>query len=421
VFVMTCNWVDPYTSSYEVLYLTGYSDFPELNPTTGTVDENMVLFPNTAILLVRVDTANGPVLKIKHSFTIEYDTDTNNVYFKEDLTFTNEKLLLRPYDTISVINNVMNGYNTIPIESTLKNTNAIEREDMIPVNHMSTVINSLLQGYLTTNSPYSPDIVTNSKLASKKIDPISNIEFFRKLVKEQGRTPGLSFPLKWLFKLDPSLTGDRIIVANYTTGNAMLMNMANGYVGNSENVLNGNIPLVLTSEMGENAGDATFESKVAVLIRDSVSSLLAKNMLMDIAFTITNDVLTNDLIFQPYFALPAVNGVNLPALVEKFRIELEQLIIPQLTRQGNLIIDVDVYSSIMGDTKIAISINRGEKRLYRFPTFADSLYNSLITNAQLFNETTNTYKQVIDQTLAAVSVFGDDLDAAPVNDHFNNF
>jgi len=420
VFLMSVRWIDPYTGTEEVLYLTGYSDYPELNPLTGTVDENMRLYPNTAILLYKVLTPNGPVLKIKDSFTIEYETDSGKLSILRDDSFQDSKLLIRPYDTLSVIENAMEDFNTIPIESSLLDLNTVDRTDLIPVNHLTTTINGILQGSLMNSGTYETDTITYGKLATKKVK-LKEIEFFRRLIKELGPTPGLSFPLKWLFKLDKTLTSDRVFVANYMTGDTALQAISTGQAGANENIFNTNLPLVLTSDIGENAGDALLESKLAVLVRDAVSSLLAKNILLDIAFSITNNVPTNEFLFQPYFAFPAVDGVNTVALVEKFKYEFLNLIGPQITRNGRLIVDIDVYSSVTGDTKIAISINGNEKRLYRFPTFADSLYNSLIADKNTFMKVTQDYKALVDQTLMAASANMETAFTAPVNDHFNQF
>ena len=408
VFMMTASWVDNITRAEEVLYLTGYSDYPELNPTTGTVSEKMMLYPNTAILLVKINTANGPMLKIKNSFTIEYEQDANNFNVVEDMSFNDETLLLRPYDTLSVINNITEGYNTIPVEATLKNVNTIDREDLIPTNHLTTVVNSLIQGSFMNDGLYTSDTLTFSKASSRKTR-IEDIQFFRKEFSDQGTNPGLSFQLGWLFKLDPTFNSERIAVANY---------LGNGQVLDSTNVLNANIPLILTSNIGENAEDATLESNMAVLVRDSVSSLIAKNMLIDISFTITNNTPTAEYIFQPYVAYPAVNGINLSGLVEKFKLEFMNLVAPQLSKNNNLLIDIDVYSSMTGDTKVAVSVNGMEKRLYRFPTFADSLYNSMLTNKDMFMKVSQDYKSIVDQTLAAASMSTDDLTAAPLNEKY---
>ena len=414
VFLMTASWVDNITQAEEVLYLTGYSDYPELNPVTGTVSEQMMLYPNTAILLVKINTANGPMLKIKNSFTIEYEQDSNKFNVTEDMSFNDETLLLRPYDTLAVINNVAEGFNTIPVEATMKNINTIDREDLIPTNHLTTVVNSLLQGSFMNDGLYASDTLSYSKSASRKTR-IEDIQFFRKEFAEQGTNPGLSFQLGWLFKLDPTLTSERIVIVEYL-GSSQALSTNNLTTGGA--IINPNIPLVLTSGIGENAADATFESNIAVLVRDSVSSLLAKNMLIDISFTLTNNTPTADYIFQPYIAYPAVNGINLAGLVEKFRLEFMSLVAPQLTRNNNLLIDIDVYSSITGDTKVAVSVNGMEKRLYRFPTFADSLYNSMLTNKDMFMKVSQDYKAIVDQTLAAASTSTDDLMAAPLNNKF---
>jgi len=417
IFLLSASWVDPNTGSEEVIYLTGYSDYPELNVNTGTISEKMQLYPNTAILLVKIETVNGPMLKIKQSFTIEYEADANKFNIQEDFSYNDERLLLRPTDTIAVIQNVNEGFNTVPIESTLKNVNTIEREDFIPVNHVTTVINSLLQGSLMNNSVYAEDTFTYGKIASKRVI-LEEIEFFKKLIRDLGTTPGLSFPIGWLFKLDPTLTSDRIVVAHGMTGDSIMTAIGNNQIVENPYVFNNNMPLVLTSDMGENAGDATLDSKVAVLIRDAVSSIIAKNMLTDIAFSVTNNTPTMDTIFQPYIAVPAVGGVNLPALVEKFKLEFLNMVVPQITNNQNLIIDVDVYSSITGDTKIAISINGMEKRLYRFPTFADSLYNSLLTNKDGFIKASQDYRAIIEQTIAAAEVNLEDARMAPLNQQF---
>jgi len=417
VFLMTASWVDTLTGAEEMLYLTGYSDYPELNPTTGTIDTKMTLYPNTAILLVRINTSNGPMLKIKNSFTIEYETDSRKFSVKEDMSFNDDKLLLRPYDTLAVINNISDGNGTIPIEAGMKNINTIDRENMIPSNHLTTVINSLLQGSYMTDSLYASDTLTLSKSASRKTR-IEDILFFRQQIKEIGALPGLAFPISWLFKLDPTFDSKRIYVGNYIGSSNIMSAVGQGQLISGDGIFNPNIPLILTSDIGENAGDATLESNIAVLVRDSVSSIITKNMLTDISFSITNNTPTMDVVFQPYLAQSAVPYVNLPALMEKFKLEFLNLIVPQITKNQNLIVDCDVYSSITGDTKIAVSINGMGKRLYTFPTFADSLYNSLITSKDMFIKVSQDYKSIVDQTLAAVSTGYDDIHSAPIVDKY---
>ena len=420
VFLMSARWIDPYTGSEEVLYLTGYSDYPEINPLTGTADEKMRLYPNTAILLYKVLTPNGPMLKIKDSFTIEYETNSDKLTITRDDSFQDTNLLIRPYDTLSVIENSMESFNTIPLESSIMNINTIDRTDLIPVNHLATTINGILQGTLMNSGTYDTDTVTYGKLATRKVN-LKELEFFRKLLQQLGPTPGLSFPLGWLFKLDKTMTSQKLFIANYMGGDNTLQALGTGQMVSNENIFSANIPMILTSDIGENAGDATLESKIAVLVRDAVSSLLAKNILLDISFSITNNLPVDDMLFQPYFAFPAVDGINTVALVEKFKVEFLNLIAPQLTKNGKLIIDMDVYSSVTGDTKIAISINGNEKRLYRFPTFADSLYNSLLADKNTFIKVTQDYKTIVDQTLAAATANTEYAFTAPVNDHFNQF
>jgi len=412
---------DPYSRSEEVLYLTGYTDYPELNPATGTIDDEIKFFPNTAILLIKTIVNNVPVLRIKSAFNIEYETDTNKLNISSDLSFEDSTLMFRPYDALSVINNISMGNNTVPIESTLMNASVVEKADILPANHIEKVVNSLVTGTLTSGSMYSEDVMANGRIASKKVD-LSQLEFFRRMRSELGDNPGLSFPLKWLFKLDPTFSSSQLHVVNIIGGaSGIISSAAQGTLGTDPNngVFDNNIPLILTSEIGDDIFEATVENRVGVLVRDAVSSLLAKNMLTDVAFSLTNNTLDTSIVMQPYFCLPAVNGVNLISLFEKFKNEFISLISPQLTYQGRLIVNIDVYASITGETKIAVSINGGPSKIYRFPTFADSLYNSLLTKKEQFMDTAMTYKEIIDTTMAAVSVIEDDTNIAQM--HYNNY
>jgi hypothetical protein len=380
IFLLTIEYLDPYLNTWVVLYLTGFTDFPNANPNTGTVDDNMLLIPNTVIQLVRVQTETGPRLKPMSIYSIEYFPQQGTYTIHEE-QIERDLFVLKPQDAIEFINNINIGLDSVPMSADVnKVANVVNRNHLIPTYHITETINALTNGFLLTDNYMDTEKTLNIASATKTT--ISSIPFFMDLERKFGRNANFAFPIGYLKQLDPSF---QPVILN-----------------TDPSLQNISIPGILTTTDTEDTASSILEAKISVLARDAVSTLIAKYMLLEIGFSFTNTGPGGQFIFTPYMARGVVPNVDTAFLVERFRIEFENLVVPSLTFNNQVAIKIDVIASVVGDTRIAVSVNNGPEVPFRYPTFADSLYNSLIMDFDRFTHNARMFKDLIDTAILSI-------------------
>jgi len=382
IFLLTISFFDPYLQSEIILYITGFTDYPNASLKTGNVDEKMMLIPNTVIELVRRTNVNTGVneLVVRGTYSIEYLPDGSvNVNYERGAD--DGLFLLRPVDAFKVTEYLQEGMDNIPVQSNLKaNPNILERKHLLPSEHIADTINTLVTSSMLTADSYDTRDLINTAVATRKT--LTSIPFFTELATKFGNNMNFAFPVGYIRQLDPSV--QPVIV-------------------NPDMSLNNiQIPGILTTTDSADTHIAALEAKLSVLVRDAVSTLIAKHMLLEASFSFTNRTPTGEFVLTPHHAFTVIPGANTAWFFERFKREFLSLVAPTLTMQGNIGVDIHVFASVVGDTRISVSINGGEEVLFRYPTFADSLYNSLITDKNHFLNAAYTYKQIIDVTVLSI-------------------
>jgi len=365
-------------------YIQGYTEYHDPS-ISGAIDPRMKFYINSVTNVMRVidHTTNAPIVMPQSTFNVIADHLGNAEY--QDVTEPHMGLqLIRPSDIINGIQNMdMYGGQT----DTLLNNNAgnyagntavSDRANSDPLKHFTTTVNSYIKSMNTTTLSHNPsDVVRNASNFTGNTN-ILTTPIIAALYNITGLPTPTEFTLDTLSKVTPDI-GARTYMPeqNYTTP----------YTDAS--ILNTND----TEEMWKN----TIESTMAVNIVQSVSGMLIDNLLSGIDFSVTN--MGGQPLTTVTNAFSFIDGIDLIPYVNKVETRINHILFPEISKNGGYLLNIFVHSDLLGDSSVSISVNNAPPTVFRFPTFADSLYSPVISDADNKGMMTNDFNNVFDRVM----------------------
>jgi hypothetical protein len=104
-------------------------------------------------------------------------------------------------------------------------------------------------------------------------------------------------------------------------------------------------------------------------------------------FSATNMTGTNIVIASN--ARSFIEGIDIARYLNKVESTISTILMPEITKNGLIDLEVFVHTELLTETTISVSLNGYPPVVFRFPTFADSLYVPVIsdpTNKTLFSD-----------------------------------
>jgi len=345
-----------------VSYIQGYSEYhdPSLS---GHIDPNMIFNINSIATVTRmVDPVTGAIIATPHSnFNIVKDS-FNNAHYQE-VQDDNLKLI-RPTDVIANIGHIHTFGDDPNVNIFSDNLSGgvftSARGNNSAVKHFTKTVNS----YINTRNTNSVGYMDNENLliAASEVASETNllaIPFIAHLRSITGLTPPVSFTLNQLSKLDPDIANKILLIDN----NAGMVNTT---------------PTILDSDITEVNYKPNYESTIAMTIAHSVNDMLVSNLLTEISFSSTN--ITGPTITSIIDVRSLIEGINTTVYANKVMSTIDTILMPEITRNNSLIVDILVTSSLLVDTTVSVSLNGNPPVVFRYPTFSDSLYVPVISD-----------------------------------------
>jgi len=366
-------------------YIQGYTEYHDLS-FGGHLDPKMNFYMNSVTNVTRIqDLTTGQIItRPQTSYNIISDNMGNSTYqmkYDDGLDLQ----LIRPCDiTDGLYNLSMYGQNngtdvkfTDYTGTYTGNTSLSSRSNNNPLKHFTSTVNSFIESKSMSNVSHDEnDILRNASNAVIEDNPLST-PFIAGLCNLTGRPDQTTFTLELLQKINPDISS-RVTVTNrnneYTVSSAPLLDTANT----------------------EDLYKANLETTLATTIAQSVSSVAVENLLFVIDFSVTN--MTGQIVTIITNAESFIEGINITGYLNRVRANIENVLFPEISQNGLLMLDINVHSNVLGDTAIGISINNNPPVIYRFPTFADSLYNPVITDNNNKTMMTDNFGQILDAT-----------------------
>lgn len=367
-------------------FIQGFSEYHD--PTmSGLIDPNMVFYVNSITNVKKyLDPVTG-MLTCSPYTNYNVISDVNGENSLDSLE-RNPSVVTRPYDVMSdiVINSrygVSNGMmnNVVSDINRIKPTSFIasRKANNNPLSYLSKSITSMIASSSDMSSDIGydqSDVVERAALIAgePKMETCGLLTALSRLTGELSVT---SFTLAQLTILDPGLE---------SSGKVKLIN-------NSLTVPT--FQTFLDSNDTASAIQPTDLNLKATLISNIVPSIMLDNLLTDIGFSISNT--SGEPILLITNANSFIEGIDITNYVESFKFKFLTTVFPILSNQNLSSIELHVTCDILGDINIGLNLDNSGLYVFRFPTFADSLYTPVISdnnNATMFREDFRTMLDV---------------------------
>jgi hypothetical protein len=125
----------------------------------------------------------------------------------------------------------------------------------------------------------------------------------------------------------------------------------------------------------EGLGGADMATNIASTVVQSLPAVLFDNLMTSISFTAFRSLDTDsnyDVLLSNYWMI--ASGIDPTPYLERIRSMIIFTILPNVTRNGQLDVFLDVTVDVMGSTTIKLTLNGTEHRQFVFASFADAIY-----------------------------------------------
>ena len=373
----------PIASGILISYIQGFSEYydPSLS---GLLDPNMNFYINSITNVVKmVDPMNG-IYKTLPKNTLNVVTDLAGGTKYEEVDSPHEDLkLLRPRDIVEDIS-ALDMYSG-DVDSVLNTTGRVgavnetsDRANNDPMKYLTKTINSYIDSKNTAALTSQPSDILKNAAGLLTETNLMSIPFIFALHSVTGEFTPTTFTLNIMNMIDPNIQAKTNLIDN-----------VNDIIAPSYNTM-------LDSDNTADMLNPTVETIKASNISQTINSIMLDSMLstLDISFTNASGqpvVIVSD-------AKSFIEGIDITSYVNKAVSRIKTVLMPQITDGGQTLVEVFLHSDIVGDTNISISVNLQPPEVYRFPTFADSLYVPVIGDANTKAGTVQDFSNMFDLT-----------------------
>lgn len=388
--------VNNVNGSFIISYIQGYTDyFDSGRGLSGniTIDPNIKFYINS-ILLVRqtFDTANNRYITVPMA---SYNVITNDFGYKElqmDRTFLDDSRLVRPKDIMEnlISNNIFK--DDVYINTTGHLTSGLQTSKRLnndPVEYLANTLNGYTASMNSVSMSADPsDIYRSASMTPFATEAsIHSLPFMVRVSSILGSYDPTWFTLNTLVAIDPNCNNSNVMT---------LVEQDSMNVNNVQT--NMNVRMLLDSNTA-NTLNPTPEAMIASNVNNAITSIMMRNMITRIAVSFGNKS-------GRYLSLVSdvnsfVTNMDLTFYSNRVNSNIENVLLPSITMNNQLLVEVTVICDILRDTSILVDIGNGPV-LFRFPTFADSLYIPVVANSSTSNDITSSVETLVSAITADI-------------------
>lgn len=365
----------------EIYFVQGYTDYPGISM-QGSIDPNMVFFINSYLQINRAQDYSG---LNSGGFRDTISRAEQVIDGRSHIAVGhNEVYGLRPEDLFTGVHSAyltqgMTLYDNANIADTrINQANEIlssRRTNAIPSSFLCRTIDNYRQASsIADYGNGQDDIYQRAIQTAYEGSPYEN-PFIRALSNLQNRPCASSFTLNDLVVLDPTVN-ERI---TYQT-------------------LHETVRMHSVGDTNDNWADATLITQLATTLTHSVSALMLSSMFVSMGFHITNMTLDRQYQTRLFPNPQSITTSNSIQNHSNFITRLETEIMPDITMNGQMDVDIVVYCDLYGETEIQFSLNGAPHEVFVTPSFSDALMAPVITNNQNnYNTLLTGIEEIINQ------------------------
>lgn len=364
----------------KVYFFNGYSEHNGLssNGLSATIDPRMPFHINSFIAVSRMEDYTG-TSPTGYNDTIVESAHVVNGRFHSDHS-TRPVYGTRPFDLFTGVQSVylreayQNFEGSTVIDDRIDQANSVtksSRSNSIPSTYLAKVIDTYRSAQTLADFGNGQDDIYNRAIQSSyENDPFEN-DFIRAINNLYGQMGMTSFTIEDLESLDPGCVRDRVKYHEIAQG----------------------FPVHQPGD-SESWQGSSLDQQAATIIGHGVSALMLDSMLIQMGFTYSNRLVGGGEQALPIEdTIQGITSADMRLYINNFLRRFCEEVMPDVTRNGMIGVDLTVYADLFGDTRIDISIEGGPPVPFIIPQFADALrvptittdnnvYNGLITGVE---------------------------------------
>ena len=371
----------------EIYYFNGFSESMGLHTDglNATIDPRMEFFINSYLKINRTDDHTG-MSPTGYNDQLVESAHVVNGRFHSDIT-GRPVYSTRPMDVFtgvqsSYITNVMSEYEggTV-LDDRIDQSGTVTRSTRandIPSSYLTRVIDTYRSASQLADFGQGQDDVLNRAIQTAyEPDPFEN-PFIKALNNIYGQMNKVSFTLEDLEMVSPGCTqqgpGQRV----------QYMEMTQGF------------PVHQSGE-SEYWGGTDIETQASTIVAQGASALMMEARLIQIGFTYSNRLPGGQYQCVPLEdTIQGFTSVNMEQYIAHFLRRFSTEVMPDITQNGLIGVDVMVFADLFGDTRVEISVEGGYAKPYVVPQFADSLMVPTITvNQANYNNLLSGVEEIV--------------------------
>jgi len=379
-FALEIEYKVPNSNISYIEYVQGYTNYFGYvqKGSEGILDEKMLFIPNS-------------ILSVKKTFNKRLQSYVPTILGNFKITFDetgvfNHLKVAKPDAVIEKIKQTKSidlGIQHISNIPSFNDITLIEKDINIPILYVAKLIKKTMETMdLVDDVGYDEDIYLDilSNVIGNEFDKVKLFKHIKNL-KEAVSDPRrlFMFSIEDLKRLDPSVPAKTTVTLASGPQQIAIYNINDS----------------------ADTHDTSYETRAAYLIQETISDIMSKTFLGQVAFSATN--ISGELIITPNTLNPVITGMNPIPLFEKFKTLFTNLVWPTISHNDELQIELNVMSILEGDTIVGISVDGGSEVVYKFPTFANAKFNHLVMDEGNLNRLTSDYQNMLDVVITEAS------------------
>lgn len=370
-----------------IYHIKGYSEYIDQS-LNGLIDDNLRFFINNVVVYRKVVTDQGTThLNVFKAYNLLYDMHGNYTVEDESYLYNNDVGLIRPSDiineltfkTTAVTDGIASYSGNVGMLGTSPNTSTTTNNSTL--SYAGKLINGLVD---SVNNSYNDntgltDILRNTSSDGRIAEtPLIHELFFMDLKNITGNYNMNVFTPNDLYKwgMDPKFRPNVVRNTIYQSGNGLLT---------TQHTMNTNAANPITS--------------MVMATINAITDIIVRNKIVDIDVVITNDIANSGNDISILSGTPAIVGVQamnvFPYIVSAIRTE----VMPVLTKNNNIRVSGIFHIELSGTNACELSIDGAPAVVYRFPSFASSLYSPMLTSTNNKTAVANSVETLFEMIL----------------------
>jgi len=367
-------------------YIQGYSEYYDPSH-TGKLDPNAAFFINSITTISRTKNmyTNAIDSRVLASYNVIMDP-TGRVSLEQVTEPSSGVDLIRPSDVMTNLygNTLYAGTDSIALNikstSISNGANVSTRSNNDPLKYFTNTVNAVVSGKCIDTGHNTPESVLSNANGMVAEQAITSNAFIYEIARLTGNLEPGSFTLEVLSRIDPSVSSKITLVNSGSLIRDMPQTTTMLDTNNTESLLN-----------------YTEDTEVAQTFINALTANMSENLITVLSGTITNihgTPITTISNLQSF-----LEGVDITPYGNRIINYVNAVIMPQLTVNNLRVVSIVFDCDLLGDTTVSVSLDHAQPVVYRLPTFADSLYSPVLTNAVTKEAVIGDFEVVVDTVM----------------------